>query len=319
MFRGKLVDVGPEEISIHAEYIGTSFDIYTRDALRDIISQHWSGQSIVIYSLDGEPIVDLGVVEFMSLLCVELGIPREVIQFSSHDDSDYGFNKQVRSLGIFLKANEYLSTMPAVDQSSRYVGTVVGRFSPPRLRAIYSLYQEFGEDCFIINNEPVSAVDHRIKNVAHLYQREIEWANQYQFDQDVPAAHPVGWITSYQNYHNIWGKYKIEVIVETHVNESSNYWFTEKTARALATGKPFLLFAGTGALARLHDMGFKTFGNLIDESYDQEKSWTTRIRKIVGALQELKSRNDFDNAINLLYLQAQRNQENYRNYCKLNQ
>lgn len=58
-------------------------------------------------------------------------------------------------------------------------------------------------------------------------------------------------------------------INETYIDENFDPFFTEKALKPLAYGHPFLLFSSAGALAVLQDQGFKTFGDVFDESYDQ--------------------------------------------------
>lgn len=48
-----------------------------------------------------------------------------------------------------------------------------------------------------------------------------------------------------------------------------NPGLTEKTMRPLMLGNPFLVYSNRGTLKTLRGMGFKTFGNVIDESYDE--------------------------------------------------
>ena len=120
----------------------------------------------------------------------------------------------------------------------------------------------------------------------HLYAEELAWFDSYRFEKDLSQSF-VPWQSSYANYHNIWGNYKIEVVCETHAN--SEYWFTEKTARCLITGKPFVLLSGPGTLARLQNMGFRTFGEIIDESYDLIDDPLERLEKIVSEMQRLSS------------------------------
>lgn len=45
-------------------------------------------------------------------------------------------------------------------------------------------------------------------------------------------------------------------------------FFTEKTAKPLIAGRIFVLFGPKNHLASLHRFGYKTFDNIIDESYD---------------------------------------------------
>ena len=47
-------------------------------------------------------------------------------------------------------------------------------------------------------------------------------------------------------------------------------FFTEKTVKPILAQRLFVMFAGKGYLANLKRLGFKTFGDIIDESYDDE-------------------------------------------------
>lgn len=61
---------------------------------------------------------------------------------------------------------------------------------------------------------------------------------------------------------------KILTITETLI-DSSYCYLTPKTWRAIACKKPFLIIGHKNSLQKLRDMGFKTFGDYWDESYDQ--------------------------------------------------
>ena len=58
-------------------------------------------------------------------------------------------------------------------------------------------------------------------------------------------------------------------INESYICENFDPFFTEKIMKPLAYGHPFLLFSSAGALSKLQDLGFETFGDIFDESYDQ--------------------------------------------------
>lgn len=58
------------------------------------------------------------------------------------------------------------------------------------------------------------------------------------------------------------------LVAETEVNASDYIFITEKTFKPIAYRHPLLLWAQPGTLARLHELGFETFENLFDESYD---------------------------------------------------
>lgn len=60
---------------------------------------------------------------------------------------------------------------------------------------------------------------------------------------------------------------------QTHISIASettqNEWFpTEKTYKSLMLGHPFAVYGGQHSLAKIQALGFETFSNAIDESYD---------------------------------------------------
>lgn len=62
---------------------------------------------------------------------------------------------------------------------------------------------------------------------------------------------------------------------------------TEKPFKALANFSPLVLWGNPGSLALIRDFGFKTFGGLIDESYDAESDPARRFEGVYGELKRL--------------------------------
>jgi len=58
------------------------------------------------------------------------------------------------------------------------------------------------------------------------------------------------------------------IIIETYSAQQFPF-LTEKTFRSIVQQHPFILHASAGSLAKLRSMGFRTFGEFWDESYDQ--------------------------------------------------
>jgi hypothetical protein len=65
----------------------------------------------------------------------------------------------------------------------------------------------------------------------------------------------------YLIYNQCW----FSVVTETRLNYN---FFTEKTAKALLAKRMFIALGAPNLLAELREMGFETFGNVLDESYD---------------------------------------------------
>jgi hypothetical protein len=68
---------------------------------------------------------------------------------------------------------------------------------------------------------------------------------------------------------NVYNQTAYSVIAETCFQDDFAF-FTEKTAKPIIARRLFIMFAGQGYLANLRKLGFQTFGDIIDESYDNE-------------------------------------------------
>ena len=64
---------------------------------------------------------------------------------------------------------------------------------------------------------------------------------------------------------------------------------TEKTFKAIALEMPFVLVAPAGSLEYMRSYGFKTFGDVFDESYDSETDDIKRIEKVTKLLKDLEN------------------------------
>jgi hypothetical protein len=78
----------------------------------------------------------------------------------------------------------------------------------------------------------------------------------------------------------------INIVTETYFFNKIIH-ITEKTYKPIAFMQPFILVAAAGSLQHIKDMGFKTFGNFWDESYDQELDDKQRFRKITALIQSI--------------------------------
>jgi hypothetical protein len=74
----------------------------------------------------------------------------------------------------------------------------------------------------------------------------------------------------------IYNQTYYSIVAETTCyNEYSQY--TEKVAKPMLAGRPFVAFCGQHYLANLRDLGFQTFGDVIDESYDSVENLDQRM------------------------------------------
>ena len=74
----------------------------------------------------------------------------------------------------------------------------------------------------------------------------------------------------------IYNQTYYSIVAETTCyNKYSQY--TEKVAKPMLAGRPFVAFCGQHYLAGLRELGFQTFSSVIDESYDREEDLDQRL------------------------------------------
>lgn len=96
-------------------------------------------------------------------------------------------------------------------------------------------------------------------------------------------------------YHNQHAFYtdlldlsRFNLVVETNIDMNQHSWFlTEKTLKAMLCGCPFVIMATPWFLRRLRDMGFRTYGNIWNESYDDILDTDQRMCAIIDLCREL--------------------------------
>lgn len=83
-------------------------------------------------------------------------------------------------------------------------------------------------------------------------------------------------------YHNSL----VSIITETNF-ELSELTATEKTWKPAKEKHPFIMVGVAGALRSMQNLGFKTFDEFWDESYDEEQDYKLRLYKIVKVCKEI--------------------------------
>jgi hypothetical protein len=74
---------------------------------------------------------------------------------------------------------------------------------------------------------------------------------------------------------------------ETYIDENWDPFFTEKIFKPIAYGHPFMIFSSAGACKLLQELGFKTFGDVFDESYDLIESPELRFEKLLDEVKRI--------------------------------
>jgi len=85
-----------------------------------------------------------------------------------------------------------------------------------------------------------------------------------------------------------------ELVAETYAIENfdDTFTLTEKTIKPITMLHPFMVFGSHNHLKNMRSMGFRTFGEHIDESYDSEPDVEKRADLIIENLKILKGSSD---------------------------
>lgn len=98
-----------------------------------------------------------------------------------------------------------------------------------------------------------------------------------------------------QDYNNasrpFYQKSLVSIITETNFYDTA-ITLTEKSFKAAKEMHPFIIAGVSGVIKGMHQLGFQTFNQFWDESYDDIKEHTERMRKIMELLSTIAAWNE---------------------------
>jgi len=330
----KLISVYDNTIYIQSHLLGFAFNQYHEDFLVDFFCAGYQGHPIVIIASDGENLIRRGIVSFFEELCQQGVLNRERVTFMTYN-LEWDLNFKHKKLGwhpAFTCQDRYveIGNIPAIDSNAKFVGCLISRFTPSRLKLAYQIDKTFPRDNFLtfrnvnaINGSGenfYSMIDTSIDEIYQVYQDQRRWLATKKFDIDSTLVDNgfvegfLPWVDACKAYYSLWPKYQIECVSETDI--FSNSFLTEKTAKCLFTAKPFVVMSGSGSLKRLQNIGFTTYSSVIDESYDLEPTTHGRMTAMIQSLKDLYHNPDKQIKINQLNEIAKHNQSIYGKICR---
>jgi hypothetical protein len=193
----------------------------------------------------------------------------------------------------------------------------VGRKTTPRLLALYDIWHDptLKQACLLSKmNETESATSQPFDRNHMIHDQLCDWmptvdpidkisAHEHfrNFCVDMPVNSIDGYnvIDQYtnascgenrnaaptKNLINISGKYLFEITFET-MTRGTTFTPSEKTIRTIVAQKPMVVYAPKNFLQQMQLLGFKTFNNLWDESYDQLEG-PERYQKIINIVKQV--------------------------------
>lgn len=151
---------------------------------------------------------------------------------------------------------------------------------------------------------------------------ELRWLpRQYEVDQYQDSTITPGpanrTLIKHELFNNTWGEIYLKaepyrdtyfsLVTETVVEQPWPFR-TEKIAKPLMIGHPFVVATSAGYYRDLHNLGFQTFGHVIDESFDSIDNHQDRMDRIVAVVQDL-CQQDLDSFYKECYTVCKHNQQ----------
>ncbi len=124
----------------------------------------------------------------------------------------------------------------------------------------------------------VRVLDSRLDDIVYSYvTKGICLPNDLPHDLEIPGPFQ-------QNFNPSWyNNTYFSIVAETYVhNNTETVFVTEKTFKPIGFFHPFVVCGQKGTLAYLHSLGFETFNNLFDESYDSVELYNNRLNKMAA-------------------------------------
>tara|TARA_R100000995_G_C3480380_1_gene123508 strand:+ start:717 stop:1895 length:1179 start_codon:yes stop_codon:yes gene_type:complete len=109
------------------------------------------------------------------------------------------------------------------------------------------------------------------------------------------------------------------IVTESHYREWGGFLSSEKIMKPLISMQPFFVLAQPYTLKYLRDSGFKTFGDIIDESYDNEVDDIKRFNMVIDEITKLFTQNTLDQIHDIYYSVFDILEHNFNHlekYCK---
>jgi hypothetical protein len=122
------------------------------------------------------------------------------------------------------------------------------------------------------------------------YQKSIEYkkliAEKYPFVVDYENSEAVAQMHNYLTKKDMWMNSYFSIVSETSASDDFCF-ITEKTIRPMIYYHPFIVWGNPHTLKRLKELGFETFPEFFDESYDGMSDSDKRLECILKNVQTL--------------------------------
>ncbi len=130
------------------------------------------------------------------------------------------------------------------------------------------------------------------QSVGDTYPASVAKLHQYQSEYPFWIEHDTNALTNPIQDPAIW-KFTdsyLHIVSETFTNSGNGVCLSEKTFKPIWYMQPFVIFGTPGTLLALRNIGYQTFDQWIDESYDQIENVTDRFYAAINSIHKFCQR-----------------------------
>lgn len=245
-------------------------------------------------------------IEYKDLLCRKYVLPDDFFTETQTNFQCFGVNYFERS--YWSNYNNYLQNPPNLKKAKKLAVIPKKVFNPRlkkseflsynrhprfhRLAFLYSIYKEKLNDCAYLSiiakdENLICKIDEQTSRDA---SRLIDYSAEeiLDFFQKLPNryvpyeekhSHNLITYTEKNQFIDTW----YSLVTETEISNHSIF-LTEKTYKPILNLHPFMIWGSPFSLAYLRSIGYKTFPNMFDESYDLEENPKIRLQMIISEM-----------------------------------
>lgn len=119
------------------------------------------------------------------------------------------------------------------------------------------------------------------------FQKLVDtYKKYYPLNIDESDGERIAWLHNFLSRKKEYEETYFTIVGETN-GESEYVFITEKTMKPIMNLHPFFVMGNPNTIKYLHTLGFKTFSDFWDESYDSETNFPKRCEMIVNEVKKL--------------------------------
>lgn len=181
-----------------------------------------------------------------------------------------------------------LDPTPPVNTRSKYflcLNRNSGRFHRPKL--VLELIRNGVFDKGLVSLFKSQELDNFCEQPENIHYK-LHIKEKYPFVVDYEDANSVANMHNYFTKKEMWNDTYFSVVTESSVDKGSIF-MTEKVIRPMIYFHPFIVYGNPNTLVELRKMGFETFPEFFDESYDAIEDATERLSAIIDNVKRICS------------------------------